>query len=53
MDREVPCHQCCYCKTGEVQYCLSPRKVTANTKVSCNKCCYCKTGEKQYCLYPQ
>lgn len=42
---------CCYCRTGEPQYCERPIEIKAKT-MQCNTCCYCKTGEKQYCENP-
>lgn len=49
---KVPCYSCCYCKTGETQYCTSPRFFYKGQSVSCKRCCYCRTGEEQYCLNP-
>ena len=52
MTHYIPCNHCCYCRTGEVQYCLSPRQVKAPCEMPCNHCCYCRTGEVQYCQNP-
>ena len=52
MSYTIPCNNCCYCKTGEIQYCMYPRKVEAPYSIPCNICCYCKTGEVQYCTNP-
>lgn len=48
----VPCNRCCYCRTGENEYCEHPRDVDKNKTMPCNTCCYCRTGEKQYCEHP-
>ncbi len=47
-----PCNKCCYCRTGETQYCLNLDIINTLCTISCNKCCYCRTGETQYCLNP-
>jgi len=52
MSNTVPCYVCCYCRTGEIEYCERPRDVGNSKTMSCNTCCYCRTGETQYCERP-
>lgn len=49
MSRSIPCKNCCYCKTGENQYCINPTIVKLPYVITCGVCCYCKTGEVQHC----